>query len=610
MMNESRYIVQGSVEPVLVAAAAAEDVTTDKWTGSIGSAVRRKLSIPASIATFSAVPVSTSPEDVSYDRWRGGGERVVRRLIPGNGSSVIDTQQLASAETAQIDKWIGDAGKVVRRTIPGKFQYAIDASQLNQTEYAQIDKWLGDLGRIVRPLKPGRANAEIDTRQLTQSEFITQDKWAGELGRVVRPKLSGHYAFDTDAKALLDAEYAQIDKWLGHNGRIVLPLKKGKFYFDIDASQLSQAENSSIDRWIGDAGRVVRNRIRGKSEYNLIELVEAVSETVTSDKWTPPRDLFHREYRYRIRPRDVIDTTQLTQAEFSSLDRWISSTGRRLPLPLQPIREYFTRDYTFGQFESITLDKWIESVGLGKTARQPIRPRFDIDSSLLVQPEYAQIDKRLGDLGRIVRPLKSGKFDAVIDASQLAQAEFTSIDRWISSTAIGKAARQPIRPRFDIDATALIQQETLYLDRWIGDLGRIVIPKTAGSARIDLIELVTADIVIPSLQAWIEFPRRRKTPGRFEYAIDTNAVTQTESISIDKWRRDDAVTPWRSIGKPHPKRPWYAYDTKLHVSPTTLHLGDMGDTSADPVVSKKTTKASVKDKTTVPVYYRRGTRKA
>jgi hypothetical protein len=60
------------------------------------------------------------------------------------------------------------------------------------------------------------------------------------------------------------------------------------------------------------------------------------------DMWNPGRNEFHQEWRYRMRPADVIEA--ITQAERATVDKWLESIGRRLPLPKHPKRAWDTAD--------------------------------------------------------------------------------------------------------------------------------------------------------------------------------------------------------------------------------------------------------------------------
>src|SRR3990167_11427297 len=84
-MNTSRWIVQGSTEPVSL---DSERITADKWEGSVGRPVRRIWPAIAVVAALATVPPpDTNAETVSLDRPRGGEGRIVRRLLPGHVSA-------------------------------------------------------------------------------------------------------------------------------------------------------------------------------------------------------------------------------------------------------------------------------------------------------------------------------------------------------------------------------------------------------------------------------------------------------------------------------------------------------------------------------------------
>ncbi len=688
--------------------SAAEDITQDKWTGNIGRIVRPLLAGRASFEIDSNQ--LTQVETAQLDKWIGDLGRIVLRRLTGRATSDIDTAQLASAEASSIDRWLGDQGRVVRRKIGGRFEFTQDPRALASAEFSSIDRWLGDLGRIVRRKTPGKAYSEIDASQLTRPESASLDRWIGELGRIVRPKIAGRFSFDTDYAALARTEATSPDRWLGDRGRIVYRLLQGRgttdftategvvneiFTLDkwtpprsqliyewryrvrpwdvIDTSQLTQTERSTLDKWIESVGRRLPLPQQPTRERLAQDYTFAQFETLTSDKWTgslavgkaprqpirprfdidanqltqaerftidkwiesvgrklplplqPTRDRFVYDILFAqfesltmdkwngsfaagkilqppTRPRFDIDSRALTVSEFASLDRWIHSTGRRLPLPLQPLRDRFIYDLLFAQFEGITSDKWTGSFAAGRGPLQPTRPRFDIDASQLTRSEAGQLDKWIGHLGRVVQRLKSGRGYSEIDELLLTRAEYVDIGKFGPSRVIARSAQHPTRPRFDIDATLLTQGEAGQIDKWLGSLGRVVRRVPTGYGTVYFIQipgLEDVSQVASMMQAYPDFARLRKIGGEASYIIDPKSLTASETITLDKWFRDASLTPARWRGAVPPTRTWYAPEfTSILI---LFNLPDVYNSSTVPAVADKSTVAVVVMRSTVPV---------
>ena len=255
--------------------------------------------------------------------------------------------------------------------------------------------------------------------------------------------------------------------------------------------------------------------------------------------------------------------------------------------------------------ESVSVDRWRGHEGR-IVRRVPAGYAFaDIDTSALTQPETASIDRWLGHEGRIVRRLTPGHYAFDWDATAFAQAESVSIDRFdgsrlhITRRKIGGSASSELEIS-DIPVSVTVAQ-------WLGSVGKAVLrvaPSGRGSSDVDSTALTAAEFVSFDKFApdWFEFARRRKEPGKAFLDIDPAALTTAEEIIISKWYSDRMMIPWRSIRKPHPTRDWYA-------TSAVISLPDVYNSSTDPVIDKRTTRAVVRSKTTQVVIERKKTRK-
>ena len=516
-----------SIEPVFV----PETVTLDKWFEASATPVR----IPRTLEAESVEPVSTSPESVSVDKFKADFPDAVARGQVQQSTSAAFVPIVSTAEVITPDKW----HPIYPDQFPPKFSTAaFESASGNQRNFAVINHPENETWHPEYPNAIARPYPEATYAQTLSfvpvvaaaAETITIDKWHPTYPDAFPPKFStAAYETATGNQRNFGILYhlqprSYYEDWL------IRPYPEATYVASGTSYVLPFAvpENITLDKWFQPPSQPTRIPARSAAlDQSVIDPSQLTKPEATSvDKWHPQLPDVIVRNPARTEPGQFITGNGLTAAEQIFVDKWWQPTSQptRL-LPRQVAVEIRIDTKALTLQEIVHVEAWMqppqypaafETLYGRSTSRLNYYPALyasgmaPIDEKQLATPETVRIDKFAPDYPSIivVQPARSVALlsQVVIDAKALTITEPVTIDRFGPDYPSWNARRFP-------EAT------------YVASGSFYVLPVVGETPGVD-------KWAQPTNQP-VRLPAR--SPQLGQSVIDPKALTQPKAVTLDQW---------------------------------------------------------------------------
>lgn len=493
-VHQQSFQYESTAEPVLVPAAPAGPVSSDKWA--------QPQSVPIKGHQF-----RVGDSVLVFDRWT----HVPTVYISGASPAPIHTQSFqypseakpvvttVTPETVTFDKWRSlwpDPYFRLKRLV----QYGVNTAIGGQADDGLPPTWWQLNASQPTFIKPrlrvnGISVSTTTTPAPATTAVYVQGSQPGPISVVSfqYPSIVGERLH-----VVPDVLFVPPDRWQ-RAPVIARRQQRSADYSQFAIDPTPRAERASLDKWGQPVERPVFDTGRTRRIYPSLVFDRPLAgvEIVTFDKWHSQRV----ERIDRARRLDysgfAIDTRLLTQSEQAQVDKWRPpQSPPRWDLKRQqhvyPALAIDSRFYLIPPVEIIRLDQW---------NRQ--------------SPELIFRTKRPFDYGQLA-----------IDPTP--QGEHVSIDKWVT----GEVQPRVLRSRFTQPDHLIFVSETLTIDKWIVAPGQPRLPRTR------FIQLEGGVLFVPetlTVDKWVLATQQPRSFARRPVEAQSTEILLTDLPTLDKW---------------------------------------------------------------------------
>lgn len=477
---------------------------------------------------------------------------------------------IAPSESLTLDKWKGnDHMPRSKKYVAAAF---VTASFFVNTfpapaETVTVDKWhVGTPHRIVKRLP---RVIPYGTAFGGEAERSTMDKWFNQTSQPIFKKTlprALYPSFFFDPKPIPGVgETVTVDKWYRNTN--IPPKRAPKKVVITTINFRAEAEQTQLDKWFRQTSQPLFRKRLPTALYPASFLdpkpIAGAVETVTADKWlgSKPDKLNVRARNQYLYPSFFVDSTQLTQGERITIDKWYFPS--QIPKSKKPW------PITYGAYvrveeaaaETVTLDKWYKKFDLppkgriNRTYQYPSgffdpNPIAGVAETVTLDKWFNQTSQRL--YGRAL-PVKLIPY-FFHDGKHFTTGETITLDKWFRETSqrVNRKRYPVFAPELAFTHPAISAVETVTLDKWYRPLSKTYDRKRVQFMYPTWFGFAEEPSEGVSVDTWFRntsTPRFDRKRYLFQYpyfVIDLAQLTQAERLTMDKWFVETQRPPKRA----------------------------------------------------------------